>query len=98
VIEEKLLTVLQAPHVSEKSARAGSSNYQQYVFRVAPTATKPLIRQAVEKLLKTKVRSVRVCNVKSKPARFGRIAGRHKGWKKAYVLLEAQQEINLMGE
>src|SRR5204863_183215 len=67
---------------------------RQYVFRVADQATKPQIKAAVELMFKTKVDSVTVSNVKGKPRRFGRIEGRRRNWKKAYVRLAAGQEIN----
>lgn len=89
--QEKLLTVLQAPHVSEKAM----SGERQYVFKVLRDATKTDIKQAVEQVFEVKVDKVRVVNVKSKAARFGRITGRHKGWKKAYVKLAEGSEISI---
>ena len=96
--QERLLTVLLAPVVSEKSTFVGE-RANQYVFRVAPDATKPEIKAAVELLFSTKdkkieVTGVRVANVKGKEKRFGRIMGRRKGWKKAFVCLQPGQEIN----
>src|SRR5205807_1114291 len=82
-----------APVVSEKSTFVADKN-RQYVFRVADQATKPQIKAAVELMFKTKVDSVTVSNVKGKPRRFGRIEGRRRNWKKAYVRLAAGQEIN----
>jgi large subunit ribosomal protein L23 len=61
---------------------------------VADNATKPEVKAAVELLFKTKVQSVTVSNVKGKEKRFGRITGRRRNWKKAYVRLAAGQEIN----
>jgi large subunit ribosomal protein L23 len=91
--EEKLLTVLLAPHISEKAM----SGDRQYVFKVLRQATKNDIRKAVEQIFEVKVDKVRVVNVKSKSARFGRITGRHKGWKKAYVKLAEGSEISIAG-
>jgi large subunit ribosomal protein L23 len=45
--QERIFSVLLAPHVSEKTARAGELS-NQYAFRVASDATKPEIRKAVE--------------------------------------------------
>lgn len=92
--DERLLKILKAPHVSEKTTQ-GAGEYSQIAFKVIADAKKPEIRQAVEKFFAVKVKSVRVCNVKSKAARFGRTQGRTKGWKKAYVMLEKDQEIDL---
>jgi len=90
---EQLMQVLLAPVVSEKSTRVADKN-RQYVFRVADNATKPEIKAAVELMFKTKVDGVTVSNVKGKERRFGRMLGRRRNWKKAYVRLAEGQEIN----
>ena len=90
---ERLMNVVLAPVVSEKSTLVADKN-RQYVFRVADDATKPEVKAAVELLFKTKVQSVTVLNVKGKEKRFGRFMGRRRNWKKAYVRLAAGQEIN----
>ena len=95
--EERLMHILQAPHMTEKSS-SGNGGYPQFAFKVLGTATKPEVREAVEQLFKVKVRSVRICNQKGKQTRFGKIMGKHQDWKKAYVLLEKDQEIDLIGQ
>ena len=90
---ERLMNVVIAPVVSEKSTRV-ADKHRQYVFRVADRATKPEIKAAVELLFKTSVESVTVSNVKGKKKRFGRFMGRRRNWKKAYVRLASGQEIN----
>jgi large subunit ribosomal protein L23 len=90
---ERLMTVVLAPIVSEKSTLIADKN-RQYVFRVADDATKPEIKAAVELLFKTKVDSVTVSNVKGKQRRMGKFTGRRRNWKKAYVCLATGQEIN----
>jgi large subunit ribosomal protein L23 len=90
---ERLMNVVLAPVVSEKSTLVADKN-RQYVFRVADSATKPEVKAAIELLFKTKVQSVTVSNVKGKAKRFGRFMGRRRNWKKAYVRLAAGQEIN----
>jgi large subunit ribosomal protein L23 len=94
---ERLLQVLLAPVVSEKSTFVGEKA-NQYVFRVSSDATKPEIKAAVELLFSSKdkkieVTGVRVANVKGKKKRFGRMMGRRSNWKKAYVSLAAGQDI-----
>jgi large subunit ribosomal protein L23 len=91
--QERLMQVLLAPTVSEKSTFVGDRN-NQVVFRVADDATKPEIKAAVELLFKVKVKSVQVANVKGKEKKTGRIMGRRRNWKKAYVSLAQGQEIN----
>jgi len=90
---ERLMNVVLAPVVSEKSTLVADKN-RQYVFRVADNATKPEVKAAIELLFKTKVQSVTVLNVRGKEKRFGRFMGRRRNWKKAYVRLAAGQEIN----
>ncbi len=94
--QERLLKVLLAPHVSEKGTRAAEVG-NQVVFKVATDATKPEIKSAVELLFSVKVKSVTVSTVKGKRKRFGAMQGRRSDWKKAYVSLEAGQEIDLLG-
>jgi large subunit ribosomal protein L23 len=90
---QRLMNVVLAPVISEKSTLVADKN-RQYVFRVADSATKPEVKAAIELLFKTKVQSVTVTNVKGKAKRFGRTMGRRRNWKKAYVRLAAGQEIN----
>lgn len=94
--QERLLKVLLSPHVSEKSTNVGEA-YNQYVFKVARDARKPEIKKAVEQMFNVRVSGVQVTNVKGKRKRFGVIQGRRGDWKKAYVTLEAGQDIDFLG-
>jgi len=91
--QERLLQVILAPVVSEKSTYV-ADKHEQVIFRVASDATKPEIKAAVELLFKVEVESVQVSNVRGKEKRFGRFIGRRNDWKKAYVCLKEGQEIN----
>ena len=91
--QQRLAQVLLAPIVSEKSTFVGEKA-NQYVFRVAPNATKPEVKAAVELMFSTQVKGVSIVNVRGKEKRFGRFMGRRNHWKKAYVALQAGQEIN----
>ena len=93
--EQRLMQVLLAPQVSEKATYVADKN-EQVVFRVAGDASKPEIKAAVELLFKVEVKSVQVANVKGKVKRFGRMTGRRKDWKKAFVCLKPGQEINFV--
>ena len=95
--KERLMQVLVAPHVSEKSARVTEQG-NQVVFRVARDATKPEIKAAVELMFKVEVADVRTVNQKGKSKRFGRSMGRRDHVKKAYVSLKPGQELNFSGE
>ncbi len=94
---ERLLQVLLAPVVTEKATFI-ADKYQQVAFRVAPDATKPEIKAAVELLFKAEVESVRVLNTKGKVKRFGRYVGRRRNERKAYVALKEGQEIDFAQE
>ena len=83
--QERLMTVIRGPHLSEKAHKAAEKN--QVVLKVRTDATKAEIRQAVELLFEVKVDDVKVVNVKGKTKRFGQTKGRRANWKKAYVRL-----------
>ncbi len=92
----ELYQVILAPHVSEKSTRVAEKN-SQIVFRVRRDASKPVIKQAVEKMFNVQVDSITVTNVKGKEKKFGKTPGRRSDWKKAYVRLKPGQDINFAG-
>ncbi len=95
--QEKLMTVLLEPRVTEKSTMVGEA-YNQYVFKVAKDATKPEIKQAVELMFDgAEVLSVQVTNVKGKTKMFARRPGQRVNWKKAYVRLKPGFDIDFMG-
>ncbi len=94
--QERLMKVLLAPIISEKSTRIGDRD-RQYVFKVMENATKREIRNAVEVLFKVKVAGVRVANMRGKVKRFGKTYGCRSNWKKAYVSLQEGHEIEFDG-
>jgi large subunit ribosomal protein L23 len=89
VITEKALELKESV---ESYGRVGNER-QMLTFRVDPSATKPEIRDAVERILKVKVASVRTVNYVGKVKRVGRSEGRRAAWKKAYVTLAAGQTL-----
>lgn len=97
VSEEKLFQVIISPHVSEKSTRLADKD-RQMVFEVRRDASKPVIKQAVEKMFNVQVESVTLTNVKGKRKQTGRMSGRRQDWKKAYVRLKPGQDINFVGQ
>lgn len=92
---ERLLKVLLAPHVSEKSAMMAENN-SQYVFKVSPDATKVEVKLAVEGLFNVKVESVNVLNQKGKRKMFKGRAGTRSGSRRAIVRLSAGQELDFV--
>lgn len=95
ISQERLMQVLLAPQISEKATYVADKN-DQVVFRVNADATKPEVKAAVELLFKVEVKSVQIANVKGKVKRFGKITGRRKDWKKAFVCLKPGQELNFV--
>ncbi len=93
--QDRLMTVLLSPHISEKSTSA-ADRYRQFVFKVRGDATKPEIKKAVEQMFKVEVEAVHSLNVKGKRKSFGRARGRRPGWKKAYVTLKSGHDIDFM--
>jgi large subunit ribosomal protein L23 len=95
--DQRIMNILLSPHVTEKAAVIGESS-NQYVFKVVTDATKPEVKQAVEKMFEVEVDAVRVVNVKGKTKRTGARIGQRKNWKKAYVRVKAGQTIDFAGE
>lgn len=88
----KLTDVIRRPVITEKTTLLREDG-RTLVFEVAPGATKIDIRHAVEKLLGSKVESVRTAIAHGKIKRQGRFAGQRSDWKKAYVKLREGQKI-----
>ncbi|QIV96620.1 LSU ribosomal protein L23P [Allofrancisella inopinata] len=94
--QEKILKTVIRPHVSDKTYGLSDAN-STVVFEVARFANKYDVKDAIEQLFEVKVESVNILNVKGKARRFGRIEGKTKAWKKAYVKLAEGHDINFVG-
>ncbi|MFL6550461.1 MAG: 50S ribosomal protein L23 [Povalibacter sp.] len=94
--QERLMSVLLGPHVSEKSARVGEGA-NQFVFRVRRDASRPEVKAAVELMFEVKVANVNIVNIAGKQKRFGQRLGQRQDFKKAYVRLAPGQSIDLSG-
>jgi large subunit ribosomal protein L23 len=94
--QERLMSVLLGPHVSEKSARVAESA-NQFVFRVRRDASRPEVKAAVELMFEVKVANVNIVNVAGKQKRFGQRLGQRQDFKKAYVRLAPGQSIDFSG-
>jgi large subunit ribosomal protein L23 len=82
------------PLLTEKGTRLKEEG-NQYLFRVAKTANKVEIKQAVEHLFKVTVLNVRTTRVRGKVKRLGRFQGRRPDWKKAIATLKEGDSIEL---
>lgn len=89
---QSVYDVIKRPVISEKSA-ALTEIAGRYVFEVALSASKPEIRDAVQKLFKVNVTSVRTMNMHGKVKRIGRGIVKKSNWKKAIVTLQEGQRI-----
>ena len=88
----KLTDIIRRPLVTEKTSIQREDG-RTLVFHVAPGANKIEIKQAIEKLLGSKVESIRTSIAHGKVKRQGRFAGRRSDWKKAYVKLAEGAKI-----
>jgi len=90
---ERTMSVLRAPHISEKSARLQEHN--QYVFVISKDASKADVKKAVEDLFNVKVESVNVVSMKGKTRSFRFRSGARASKRKAYVRLAEGHTIDV---
>ncbi|MEL6823161.1 MAG: 50S ribosomal protein L23, partial [Calditrichota bacterium] len=87
------------PVLTEKALRIQEQD-NQYVFKVAKSANKIQIKQAIASRFGVTVKSVRVANVKGKPrqrfTRAGRVSGFTASYKKAFVTLEEGNTLDFL--
>jgi len=84
--------VLKLPVITEKSTLV-KETLRTVAFKVLRDANKIEIKDAVEKIFKVKVQSVRTANFHGKKRRQGRYTGRRADWKKAYVTLKEGEKM-----
>ena len=84
--------IIRRPIITEKGLGVKETQ-QTVVFEVAAAATKTQIKEAVQKIFKVKVESVRTANFYGKFRRRGRAEGYRRDWKKAYVRLKAGEKM-----
>ncbi|MEZ0171435.1 50S ribosomal protein L23 [Microvirga sp. TS319] len=85
--------VIVSPVITEKATALSEQN--KVVFKVRPEATKPQIKEAVEKLFDVKVKSVNTLVTKGKVKMFRGTRGQRSDVKKAVVTLEEGQTIDV---
>lgn len=94
--EARLMNILRAPVISEKSS-AAQQDKNTLVFKVLKDATKDEIKAAVETLFNVKVEAVRTLNFQGKVRRTARGFGKRSDWKKAYVTLPEGTQLDIEG-
>jgi large subunit ribosomal protein L23 len=92
-VDPRHYDVILSPVITEKATLASERN--QVVFKVAKTASKPQIKEAVEKLFDVKVKSVNTLVRKGKTKRFRGFEGVQSDVKKAIVTLEEGHTIDV---
>ena len=85
--------VIRKPIITEKATM--TSEYGAVVFEVAMDSNKPQIKEAVEALFGVKVKAVNTTITKGKVKRFRGQMGKRKDVKKAYVMLEEGNTIDV---
>ena len=85
--------VIRKPIVTEKATMASEAG--AVVFEVSMDSNKPLIKEAVEALFNVKVKAVNTTVVKGKTKSFKGQLGKRKNIKKAYVMLEEGNTIDV---
>ena len=92
-IDARHYDVVLAPHITEKSTMLSETN--AVVFRVAPSATKPEIKAAIEALFNVKVTNVNTLVTKGKTKRWKGKPYRRSDIKKAIVTLAEGNSIDI---
>ena len=90
--QEKVLSVLLGPIVSEKTTLASANN--QYVFKVRTDSNKREVKAAVRNYLVLLLKVVTTSNVKGKKKIYKGKAGQRVNWKKAVVRVSEGQMID----
>jgi large subunit ribosomal protein L23 len=91
--DPRMYDVIIAPVITEKATIASERN--QVIFKVAGTATKPQIKEAIEKLFDVKVKAVNTLVRKGKFKMFRGRPGAQSDLKKAIVTLEEGHRIDV---
>lgn len=92
-LDPRLYDVILSPVITERATAL--SEHNKVVFKVANTATKPQIKEAVEKLFDVKVTAVNTLVRKGKVKRFKGTVGKQSDVKKAIVTLAEGHSIDV---
>ena len=100
-----IYNIVKRPLVTEKGTHQSQQSHDAtrtrrarggaYTFEVHADASKPQIREAIEKIYRVKVQSVRTANLEGKRRRVRFKIGKTADWKKAVVVLHPDHHIDL---
>ncbi len=93
ISKERMYDVIVSPVITEKATNI--SEHNQVTFKVAPDATKPEIRAAIEGLFGVKVTNVNTLNQQGKRKKFRGRDGQRNGYRKAIVTLAEGNSIDI---
>ena len=94
--KEKLFTLIKSPIITEQTAQLGEK-LKQVVFKVDLSANKREIKQAVEKLFEVEVFKVTTSVVKGKTKRNRFGIYKKSNYKKAFVSISKDADIQFEG-
>ncbi|MDO4642362.1 MAG: 50S ribosomal protein L23 [Cardiobacteriaceae bacterium] len=92
--QERILRIIRGAIVTEKSSSLMAK--KQLAFKVDYHSNKKDIREAVEQLLGISVVAVNTVNIKGKSKRFGQRVGQRKNFKKVYISLEKNVDMEAL--
>ena len=95
MINSRLMNILRKQILTEKTSPEGEDEVRLLAFEVLRDANKGEIKQAAELLLGVKVKTVRTLNYQGKKRRSAHGIGARSDWKKAYLILEPGQQIDV---
>ncbi|VFP81246.1 50S ribosomal protein L23 [Buchnera aphidicola (Cinara kochiana kochiana)] len=96
ILTERLLKVILAPHVSDKTSDNMQKN-STVVVKVLKNSTKFEIKSAIEKLFNVQVYKINTLIVKGKKKRQKNKIFKRRDWKKAYIILRPGQNLEFLG-
>jgi large subunit ribosomal protein L23 len=93
ITDERAYAIIKSPVITEKATMGSQEG--KVTFRVSIDASKPEIKQAVERLFEVKVTDVNTSILKGKVKRFRNTMGKRSDVKKAVVTLAEGQTLDV---
>jgi len=86
--------ILKEPHISEKATSLFDEG--KYTFKVPMWANKVQTKKAVSDFYGVRVKEVKIINIKPKTRILRGLKGKKRGYKKAIVILEEGEKIEIL--